>query len=181
MPNDIYKVVLMGDAGVGKTSIRRNFAGKVFRESYIMTIGVEIALKTFEVKSKNLSYGNVTFLIWDLGGQLKFTRVRENYYLGSSGGILVYDITNRTSFENLKNWLDELKKTRGVIPVILVGNKIDLRSQVSDTIPTEQGMKAAKELSDFYGYDIKFIETSAKTGENIEQAFNLLALEILGK
>ncbi|MHA1596303.1 MAG: Rab family GTPase [Candidatus Asgardarchaeia archaeon] len=178
-----YKVVLIGDAGVGKTSIRSVFAGKKFRKTYLMTIGVEIALKTFEVKdpSTRESFGEVSFLIWDLGGQLKFTRVRESYYAGSSGALLVYDITDRRSFENLNYWVEELLESRGRIPLVIVGNKIDLRREVEDYIKVEDAIPKIRSLERIYGRPIRFIETSAKENINIYNAFNILAIDILNE
>jgi small GTP-binding protein len=115
----------------------------------------------------------VRFVIWDLAGQAQFKRVRQSYLSNAEAGILVYDVTRKETFNNLKSWLDEAKDVSPSISLILVGNKIDL---VEDrVITTEQGEEMAKQLN------LSYIETSAKTGENINDAFKMLALQKINR
>ena len=116
----------------------------------------------------------VRFIIWDLAGQAQFKRVRQSYLANAEAGILVYDVTNRDSFENLdKNWYIEIKKSSPNIALILVGNKIDLKED--RVVSREEGEKLSEKLM------LTYIETSAKTGENINDAFKMLALQIIKK
>ncbi|MHA1533051.1 MAG: Rab family GTPase [Candidatus Heimdallarchaeota archaeon] len=144
----VYKIVLLGDGAVGKTSIRQQYLGKGFKEGYSMTIGADFCVKRVE-----LSTMIITFQIWDLAGQQRFDVVREVYYRGSSGALLVFDVSNASSFENLPAWLNELTKNNyeRIVPIVLIGNKTDLRG---------------------------YLETSAKTGLNVDEAFMLLSKQI---
>ena len=177
--HELYKVVLLGDAAVGKTTIRKKFAEGITSKRYIMTIGVEVSTKdvvlTYNGKSRN-----VTLVIWDLGGQLYFTRMRSSFYQGTSGAILMYDVSNRKSFENLTLWIEEIKSFISNVPLVLVGNKIDLRSsKTSQFISKDEGLKKAKEIDKLHKGVVNFIETSALYGTNVEEAFLLLTREIL--
>ncbi len=166
-----YKLILGGDGGVGKTSMVHRFIENIFQADYKATIGVYIAKK--ECIFEGLD-GKIRFMIWDLAGQEQFKRLRQIYLHNSEAGILVYDITDRKSFDNVKNWCEDFKKSppREKI-LILVGNKIDLED--SRVVSTAEGVDLAKQL------DLPFIETSAKTGENIDDAFRILALSITKK
>ncbi len=116
----------------------------------------------------------VRFVIWDLAGQAQFKRVRQSYLSNAEAGILVYDVTNRASFESIdKNWFSEVKKASPKIVLILVGNKKDLESE--RVVAHEEGEALAQRLA------LTYIETSAKTGENIIDAFKMLALQIIRK
>jgi len=174
----LVKIVLLGDAAVGKTSLRRRWMGERFEGQYLMTIGAD-----FSVKSMNINFGGKSisfkFQVWDLAGQVRFQVVREGYYKGAHGAILMYDITNVESYQNVPNWVGELwnNSGRGVTPFVLVGNKIDLRNEIPKTIRFEYGSKYAAKLTKVtvsYGFEVPFLETSAKTGENVDQAFHLL-------
>ncbi len=174
----LVKVVLLGDAAVGKTSLRRRWMGEKFKGHYLMTIGADFSVKTIKV-----NFGGepvfFKFQVWDLAGQVRFQVVREGYYKGAHGAILIYDITNMESYQNTPNWIYEFWKNngRGVTPFILVANKIDLRNQIPHTIRPEYGNNYAAQLSEVtrpYGFEVPYLETSAKTGENVDQAFQLL-------
>jgi small GTP-binding protein len=142
-----------------------------FATDYKSTIGTSIMKK--ECTFKELE-SVVRFVIWDLAGQAQFKRVRQSYLSNAEAGILVYDVTNRSSFENIdKNWYMEVKKASPNIALILVGNKIDLESEREVT--HEEGEELAQKLA------LTYIETSAKTGENINDAFKMLALQIIRK
>ncbi len=171
-----FKVVLLGDARVGKTSIKNRVMGKGYDQRYFMTVGVDFSLKEM---------GGHTLLIWDLAGQKGFDQIRSNYYKGAKGAILVYDITSKSSFDNLARWIEELKvHSPGNVPIILAGNKVDLRETFDDCITPEAGKQKAIELASQFNNSVFFIETSALTGYNIEKAFTLLLnkmVEDLGK
>lgn len=172
--NAILKLVLLGDGAVGKTTMRRQFLGEGFKAGYSATIGADFAIKRI-----NLENYRLTFQIWDLAGQQRFAAVRELYYRGSRGALLVFDVTNPSSFNNLPSWLEELWKKAGRVPMILCGNKIDLRSEVPKSIAPELGQEYARRLSEALGYEVPYIETSAKTGEKVNEAFFLLGLSII--
>ncbi len=172
--NAILKLVLLGDGAVGKTTMRRQFLGEGFKAGYSATIGADFAIKRI-----NLENYRLTFQIWDLAGQQRFAAVRELYYRGSRGALLVFDVTNPSSFNNLPSWLEELWKKAGRVPMILCGNKIDLRAEVPKSIAPELGQEYARRLSEALGYEVPYIETSAKTGEKVNEAFFLLGLSII--
>ena len=104
----LMKIVLAGDGAVGKTALRERYLGKGFSSNYMMTIGADFALKEATIREKSIK-----FQIWDLAGQPRFNSVRELYYRGSHGAMLVFDLTRRESFTNLYLWIDELLKNSG--------------------------------------------------------------------
>jgi len=157
----LFKVIAVGDGAVGKTSITLRFSTGTFRDSYIMTIGVDFAVKTIDVGTSE-GAKKIKLQIWDTGGQERFSYVRPLYYKGAMGGLVVFDVTQVESFQNIPRWFEEVKKNRGNIPLILVGNKVDLPDR---KINGEQ----AKELAKKHG--VQYLETSAKTGESIERIF----------
>ena len=165
-----YKLILGGDGAVGKTSMVHRFVEDSFQTDYKSTIGTSIMKKECEfegLKSK------VRFVIWDLAGQAQFKRVRQSYLAKAEAGVLVYDVTRKETYENINNWYEEIKKVTPTISLILVGNKIDLEDQRQ--VSKEQGEALAEKL------EVSYIETSAKTGENIEDAFKMLALQMIKK
>ncbi len=166
-----FKLILGGDGAVGKTSMVHRYVENEFETDYKSTIGTSIMKK--ECKFKELE-STVRFIIWDLAGQAQFKRVRQSYLANAEAGILVYDVTNRSSFENIdKNWYREIKKASPDIVLILVGNKIDLESK--RVVSRDEGEALAQNLA------LTYVETSAKTGENIDDAFKMLALQIIKK
>ena len=181
----------MGDGNVGKTSIKRSFIGLGFESTYLATLGADFSIKEhiFQPKDKKEKV-LVKFMIWDLAGQFRFGSVRPHYYLGSHAGLIIYDVTNRNSLENVMRWAEEFKKTiNNPVPIALIGNKIDLRDEQKVLgITTEEGQNICKILKEFvhkvdsksgaHQYDINFLETSAKTGENINKAFDSIAEEL---
>ncbi len=173
----ILKAVLIGDGAVGKTSMRRNYLGEEFIEGHLATIGVDLATK------RVLYDGEVIkFILWDLAGQPSFEQVRGHYYHGSNGIILVYSITDPTSFDNASKWLVEAYRNLGYLPpTIIVGNKVDLRGTTNGPeVTTEQGVAFTEHFIEKLGVPARFIETSAKTGENISTAFHSL-LEMMAE
>lgn len=168
----MYKVVLIGDGSVGKTSVRRNYLGKGFITSHIATIGVDFAQKYVQVDGTT-----VRLVIWDLAGQTGFERVRKHYYQGCSALILVYSVVNRESFDNITWWLVEaFKYNHKIPPTAILGNKIDLRTnEIQDfEVSTEEGLEFTQMVRDRLEIPAVFLETSAKTGENIQEAFTEL-------
>ncbi|MEJ2250172.1 MAG: GTP-binding protein [Candidatus Lokiarchaeota archaeon] len=165
-----FKLILGGDGGVGKTSMVHRFVENSFSKDYKATIGTSIMKKECKFEGLNTS---VRFVIWDLAGQSQFKRIRQSYLSNAEAGILVYDVTRKETFENIKNWQGEIAKGSGKISLILVGNKIDLVDK--RVISIEQGEALAEQLG------LSYIETSAKTGENIDEAFRMLALELVNR
>ncbi|MFW9768840.1 MAG: GTP-binding protein [Candidatus Thorarchaeota archaeon] len=167
-----FKVCLIGDGYVGKTSIRRKYIGEGFRSNYIPTLGVDFAQKYTETQD-----GNARLVIWDIAGQTQFQSLRRRYYEGCSGLILVYSVVDRESFDNASKWLVEAHGFMEEFPpLIIVANKIDLRNYYpeEDLISHDEGEEFTKKISDELNTPAIFIETSALTGENIDDAFNRL-------
>ncbi|MCK5150369.1 MAG: GTP-binding protein [Candidatus Thorarchaeota archaeon] len=167
-----FKTVLIGDTAVGKTSIRRNYMGKSFSSSHIATLGVDFA-------QKDMIFGetSVRLAIWDLAGQHSFESVRQHYYQGCHAIIFVYSVMDSTSFVNSSRWFVEVNKyIRPLPPVAFIANKIDLRpSEASEeTVTTEEGRSFSERFATKLGVPVIFKETSALTGENIEEVFEEL-------
>jgi small GTP-binding protein len=120
-------------------------------------------------------------IIWDLAGQPRFKAVREGFYRGTKGALLVFDVTRKDTYENIPRWIMELlnNNQKRKVPMILIGNKSDLRGSLYKTIPSEHGENYAKELSIWSGYDVPYIETSAKFGDNVDQPFETLVKQII--
>ncbi|MFX1513118.1 MAG: Rab family GTPase [Promethearchaeota archaeon] len=174
------RVALIGDGAVGKTSIRKRFMGEGFIVNYQATIGAD-----FSAKKVYLPNGEeVEFQIWDLAGQPSYESVRPIYYHGSMGALVIYDLTRKSTFENIMLWVNELWKNTGTgkVPIILLGNKADLIEASPDSIPLEEGEELAnqltKETEEIYS-KVVFYATSAKTGQNIDEAFIQLAQMII--
>ena len=162
----IFKIVLIGDTSVGKTNILSKYLTDEFDPESKATVGVEFGTKNFKIEN-NI----VKVQIWDTAGQERYRSITNAYYKGAKGALLVYDITNKKSFDNLDRWISDLK-TNGdeKISIVLLGNKSDLESQ--RVISTEEGKNKA-ELFKF-----AFMETSALNGSNIEKAFDELIKEV---
>ncbi|MFX1590237.1 MAG: Rab family GTPase [Promethearchaeota archaeon] len=163
-----YKLILGGEGGVGKTSMVHRFVEDSFQTDYKSTIGTSIMKKECEFHGLE---SKVRFIIWDLAGQAQFKRVRQTYLANAEAGILVYDVTRKDSYDSLENWFKEIKSVSPTISLILVGNKIDLEKERE--ITTGEGEELAQKLN------LSYIETSAKTGENINDAFKMLALQMI--
>jgi small GTP-binding protein len=162
----IYKIVLIGDSSVGKTNIFSKYLNDEFDPDSKATVGVEFGTKDFKIEEKL-----VKVQIWDTAGQERYRSITNAYYKGAKGCLLVYDITNKFSFESLDRWLDELKNNGDSdISIMLVGNKNDLESDRA--ISLEEG----KNFAEFH--KMAFIETSALNGNNIEKAFSELISDV---
>ena len=162
----LFKLLLIGDSGVGKSCLLLRFADDTYTESYISTIGVDFKIRTIELDGKIIK-----LQIWDTAGQERFRTITASYYRGAYGIIVVYDVTDQKSFNNVKQWLQEIDKLACEnVNQLLVGNKCDLTNKkVVD-------YTSAKEYADQVG--IPFLETSAKNATNVEQAFMTMAAEI---
>ncbi len=156
------KIVICGDYAVGKTTFVLSFidGDKNLLKGYKPTIGVDIGRKSFVIEP--LPY-NVVFQLWDLSGQQSFKTVRKQFYNRSYGGILVFDVTRRESFDNLKTWLSEITEQTGKIPIILVGNKIDLDNR---NVSSQEAKSFATEITKTTGLETPYIEASAINRHN---------------
>ena len=162
----IFKIVLIGDTSVGKTNILSKYLSNEFDPDSKATVGVEFGTRDFKIENNT-----VKVQIWDTAGQERYRSITNAYYKGAKGSLLVYDITNPKTFENVDKWLSDLKtNAEEKISVVLVGNKTDLESERK--ISLEQGKEKA-EL-----FKLAFIETSALNGNNIEKAFNELISDV---
>ena len=163
----LFKVVVLGEGAVGKTAIVTRFSHGFFRTDYKTTIGSQFAVKNITVTRSDGSEVTVKLQIWDVAGQSRFQILRPMYYRGSSGGILVFDVTRKRTFMVLQEWLDELRKAINKdIPLMLVANKTDLPDRVVE--PAE-----ARGFAD--ERNMPYLESSAKTGEGIVDIFAQLA------
>ncbi|VDK32376.1 unnamed protein product [Taenia asiatica] len=162
----LFKLLLIGDSGVGKSCLLLRFSDDSFVDTYISTIGVDFKIRTLELDGKV-----VKLQIWDTAGQDRFRTITSSYYRGAQGIIIVYDITDEASFNNLKSWLSEIDcYANASVNRLLVGNKSDLDSKRA--VPFEDGKKFADGLA------IPFMETSAKTAHNVQEAFIKMAMQI---
>ena len=159
----LYKILILGDSTVGKTCFLTRYADNTFQENQMATLGVDYKLKNIKMEDGNI----VKLQIWDTAGQDRFHSLTRNYFKGAHGIILLYDITTQSSFDNVSNWIKQIKEDASEkVVIILVGNKIDLEHKRA--IPTEEGEKIAED------FGLIFFECSAKTGKNINEAFNEL-------
>ncbi|MFX1533606.1 MAG: Rab family GTPase [Promethearchaeota archaeon] len=167
-----FKIVLGGDGAVGKTSLRKNYMGEQFEIEYLQTMGADFALYETEIGDTIIKYQ-----IWDLAGQPIFSEVVKGYYEGCAGAMMVYDVTRPESLDNLKNWIGDLINYGGLMPIVIVGNKID----IDRVVGTEAGRNFAAEISNKYDIPVAYFETSAKTGIKVKDSFVSLGKNILEK
>ena len=167
------KVVMIGAGGSGKTALVNRFLTQKFSEEYIVTIGSQFAVKTVSVESENGRNIVVKLLVWDLAGQQRFDFIRGSYYRGSKGALLVFDTTRKSTWVELPKWIQETEDALGErIPIILLANKVDLEEH--RVITREMALQFVEE-NGLTGY----LETSALSGQNVEEAFYLLAKNTL--
>ncbi|NVM45088.1 MAG: GTP-binding protein [Candidatus Lokiarchaeota archaeon] len=160
-----FKIIIFGDAGCGKTTLTQRFLTNLFVSDQTMTIGVD-----FEVKSLNVDGKKVKLQIWDFGGEERFRFLLPTYVRGARGGLFLYDITNYSSIAHIDDWLSVIRKeirADDIFPIIVAGGKADLVE--NREVSSADGIKIAKSRN-VNG----FIETSSKTGENVEKTFEAL-------
>jgi small GTP-binding protein len=172
----VQKVILLGDGAVGKTSLVRKFVHNEFSENYIFTIGVNISDKEMLVKTDKDDV-EVKMLIWDILGQKDFHRTQSESFIGTVGALLVADITRKETLDNLeKYWIPQYEKVAGKVPIVILANKSDLKDKA------QFSEKELKEFVEKYkkatGITPSYYMTSAKTGKDVEIAFNGLATRI---
>ncbi|KAG7480585.1 hypothetical protein MATL_G00057800 [Megalops atlanticus] len=162
----LFKLLIIGDSGVGKSSLLLRFADNTFSGSYITTIGVDFKIRTVEINGEK-----VKLQIWDTAGQERFRTITSTYYRGTHGVIVVYDVTSAESFVNVKRWLHEINQNCDDVCRILVGNKND--DPNSKVVETNDAQKFAEQMG------ISLFETSAKENINVEEMFNCITELVL--
>ena len=163
----VYKVLLLGDTTVGKTCFLMKYTDKTFQDIHMATIGLDYRLKTMKLKNGK----DIKLQIWDTAGQDRFRAITKNYYKGSHGIILIYDVTNLQTFENVKTWVNQIREeTTTNVVIYIAANKIDMETERKVT--KQEGESLAQELG------FPFMETSAKSGININETFEDLVERI---
>lgn len=162
----LIKLLLIGDSGVGKSCLLLRFSEDSFQTSFITTIGIDFKIRTIDMDGKR-----VKMQIWDTAGQERFRTITQAYYRGAMGILLVYDVGDEETFANIKNWVKNIKQhAKEGVQQILLGNKADAEDRRK--ISTERGQQLADD------FNMKFFETSAKTGMNVEKAFFTIARDV---
>jgi len=161
----VLKIPILGEAYVGKTTIANVLSGGGYVKDYKMTVGVDIFMRYIDTPR-----GTLRVQLWDLAGQRRFSFLRKIFYKGSHGALFVFDITREKTFSLLDDWIRDFKYLHPKTPIIIVGNKKDLEE--NRQVPKELGESLATK------YDTEYIEISAKTGENVEYAFQTLLRKI---
>ena len=162
-----YKILMLGESQVGKTSLLIRYTDNDFKKSMLPTFGVDVRYKYITNNDNNIRLD-----LWDTAGQEKFRTITQNYYKGAHGILLVYDITNESTFSTLKNWMEDIRGNSEA-EIVIIGNKLDL----------EKDRKVDKKTLESFAdeYKLPFFETSALTGEGVEEAFNKLKDNLLLK
>ena len=163
---NLVKILVIGDFNVGKTNFILQFADEQFIENAMSTVGFDLKSKVIKVGSENIK-----IQVWDTAGQERYQSISKGLFQKVQGIIIVYDITNYSSFENISNWIHSINDKCGTMPVLIVGNKIDKEDERE--VGTEEGKKFANDRG------LLFCEVSAKTGKNIKEAFTLLVKNII--
>ena len=162
-----FKILTIGESGVGKTCILRRFVENKFLKNHLATIGID-----FKTKTLNINNQEIKLKIWDTAGQERFRNITTQYYKGADGIVLIYDVTDDASYEKIRDWMEQILSNtkREDIGLVLLGNKCDMEPRA---VTEEQGNKMAEELK------VSYFETSALTGQGINEAFNELTRDIL--
>ena len=168
-PSITFKILTIGESGVGKTCILRRFVENKFLKNHLATIGID-----FKTKTLNINDQEIKLKIWDTAGQERFRNITNQYYKGADGIVLVFDVTDEASFEKIKDWMDQILSNtqQEEIGLVLLGNKCDMEPR---NVTEEQGKKMAEDLK------ISYFETSALTGQGIKEAFEQLTRDIMKK
>ncbi|EWM27640.1 rab gtpase [Nannochloropsis gaditana] len=160
------KLLMIGDSGVGKTCLLLRYANDSFSPTFITTIGIDFKIKNLELDGRRIK-----LQIWDTAGQERFRTITTSYFRGAQGILLVYDVTDRRSFESIRNWVGQIQQHADVhVNKILIGNKCDMTPQ--RVVSTEEGQSLAND------FGIQFFETSAKNDINVEKSFVTIAREV---
>ena len=169
----LFKSIVVGDGGVGKTALTLRFSKGFFTEDYKMTIGVDFHVKTISIDTEDEGQLRVKLQIWDTGGQERFSSIRPMYYRGSLGALLIFDLTSYESFEHLPQWIEEVRANiKNEVPFLLVGNKSDLIDERAVTL---------EEINNFTEkFNLYYMDTSAKTGDGVGDCFYILACLMVG-
>ncbi len=163
----LFKVLLIGNSGVGKSSLFLRFVDDIWEDSFVPTIGVDFKVKTLSIEDKKIK-----LQIWDTAGQERFRTIISSYYKGAHGILLIFDLSDIETFKSLNNWLIEIERNanKNVIKV-LIGNKCDL---------TEERKVSVQEVNEFAEINgMKYVETSAKDNINVIDAFSTLGMELI--
>ncbi|MHA1136464.1 MAG: Rab family GTPase [Candidatus Thorarchaeota archaeon] len=168
-----FRVVLLGEATVGKTSLLRRYTENVFEDEYKQTLGTTFATKEVEVKDETGGVRGVKLSIWDMGGQSTYRELRRQYMKGSSAAIIVYDVTKPESFMAMNNWFESFREVCPDAPIFICANKVDLTDK--RMVPQEPGMM----LRDWF--QSEYYETSAKDGTRVTDVFERCAQVTLSK
>ena len=162
----LIKILIIGDSTVGKTNFIKKYVEDKFNESYFASTGIDLVTTSIKIEGKSFK-----IQIWDTAGQEKYRSMTKNLFLKTQGIVILFDISNENSFINLKGWMNDIKdECSGDIPIILVGNKSDLEDK--RVIDKERAIEFAK------NENLEYIETSSKTGENINKALSLIIEKI---
>jgi len=162
----VFKLVLVGDGGTGKTTfVKRHMTGE-FEKKYIATLGVEVHPLRFET-----NYGPIIFNVWDTAGQEKFGGLRDGYYIQGQCAIIMFDVTSRITYKNVPNWHRDVDRVCENIPIVLCGNKVDVKERKIKTSNVTFHRKK----------NLQYIEISAKSNYNFEKPFLWLARKLTGK
>ena len=167
-PKYTFKILTLGESGVGKTCILRRFVENKFSKNHLATIGIDFKTKTISIKGYE-----VKLKIWDTAGQERFRNITNQYYKGADGIILVYDLTNKESMLKIKDWMEQIQQntTSSEIALVLVANKVDLNRVITN----DESLSLSQQLK------IKSFETSALSGDGIDDIFKYLTMEIINK
>lgn len=157
----LIKLLMIGNSNVGKSCLALRYSDNVYVPNYMPTIGIDFRVRTVDIDDKKYK-----LQIWDTAGQERFRSITYSYYHGAHGILIIYDVTNKYSFQSVQGWMENITKyAKDPLSIILVGNKCDLTSRIVETCE-------GKELAD--KYDIGFIETSARSNINVMEAFSLI-------
>jgi len=178
------KVILCGDAGVGKTSLLAQYVDNRFSEEYHQTIGANFLIKEIDLKNvidkielknhklkKDIKQKGFKLYFWDIGGQTDKLWANEYYFVQAVGAMVIFSLDKVSSFDHIDFWISKLKELSGDVPYIIVGNKTDLKRELNQEVISEK----VKEL------EVEYFETSAKLDENVDKAFETLSVQILNK
>ncbi|MEJ2251782.1 MAG: GTP-binding protein [Candidatus Lokiarchaeota archaeon] len=163
----LYKVLVTGNAGVGKTSLLRRYVQEKFDESTVMTIGVDFFVKELEINS-----GKCSLQLWDLGGQRRFRYMQKQYVMGARGALLLVDLTYKPKIDEIVEWVNIIRYYDINLPILLVGTKFDLEDLISVPDDFLLDIKDAFNMFDIY-------KTSAKTGHNVQKVFTKIAEKLV--